>query len=163
MNQDVVSFVLRFVREEDSGQAARWRGVIKHVQSDHTVDFARFSDALAFMQDHVNETIRQSFAGSESVTPESMFAETARLWGEMAPRYTDIMLQSMELMLEQGRRVGETMAESMLHWSKAPQTGPDTQSQMIAIIERLTAQVETLTAKVDSLESRLRDESDSSA
>ena len=47
MNQDVVSFVLRFIREEGAGQPARWRGVIKHVQSDHTADFARFDDALA--------------------------------------------------------------------------------------------------------------------
>ena len=159
MNQDVVSFVLRFVREESSDQSVRWRGVIKHVQSDHTADFARFSDALGFMQNHVNETIRQAFASDEQVSPEHMLAETARLWGEMAPRYTDIMLQSMEMMLEQGRRVGESMAESIAHWSNAaPQTNQDTQAQMIAIIERLTAQVESLSAKVDTLENRLRDD-----
>jgi len=157
MNQDVVSFVLRFIREESDGQPARWRGVIKHVQSDHTADFARFSDALAFMQDHVNETIRQAFAGDEPLSPERIFAETARLWGEMAPRYTDIMLQSMELMLEQGRRMGETMAESLARWSaSAQQTSPDQQAQLISIIERLTAQVEVLSAKVDDLEERLR-------
>jgi len=159
MNQDVVSFVLRFIREEGAGQPARWRGVIKHVQRDRTADFARFDDALAFMQDHVNEAIRQAFAGDEPLSPERIFAETARLWGEMAPRYTDIMLQSMEIMLEQGRRMGETMADSMARSAaSAPQTAPDQQAQLISIIERLTDQVEALSAKVEHLEDRLRDE-----
>lgn len=159
MNQDVVSFVLRFIREEGAGQPARWRGVIKHVQSDRTADFARFDDALAFMQDHVNEAIRQAFAGDEPLSPERIFAETARLWGEMAPRYTDIMLQSMEIMLEQGRRMGETMADSLARSAAAPpQTSPDQQAQLISIIERLANQVEALSAKVEHLEDRLRDE-----
>jgi polyhydroxyalkanoate synthesis regulator phasin len=159
MAQEVVSFVLRFVREESGGQPARWRGMIKHVQSDHTADFARFGDALQFMQAHVDDAIRQAFAGPDPVAPEALFAETARLWGEMAPRYTDIMLQSMEVMLEQGRRVGESFAESMASWSQnAQHTVQEQQGQLIDVIERLAAQVETLTAKVDDLEARLRDE-----
>jgi polyhydroxyalkanoate synthesis regulator phasin len=159
MTQEVVSFVLRFVREESGGQPARWRGVIKHVQSDHTADFARFGDALLFMQNHVDDAVRQAFAGPDPVAPEALFAETARLWGEMAPRYTDIMLQSMEVMLEQGRRVGESFAESMANWSQtAQQTTQEQQGQLLDVIERLAAQVETLTAKVDDLEARLRDE-----
>lgn len=159
MNQDVVSFVLRFIREESNGHQARWRGVIKHVQSDQSEDFARFSDALHFMQNHVDEAIRQSFSGGEPITPENMLAETARLWGEMAPRYTDIMLQSMEVFLEQGRRMGESFADSMATWStNAQQSNQAQQGQMLALIERLTAQVEALTSKVDELETRLRDD-----
>jgi len=159
MNQEVVSFVLRFIREESNGQAARWRGVIKHVQSDHSADFARFGDALRFMQEHVDDAIRQSFSGDEQATPENIFAETARLWGEMAPRYTDMVLQSMEIWMEQGRRMGEAMAESMATWSlTAQQSNQTQQGQMLAIIERLTAQIEILTAKVEDLEARLRHE-----
>ncbi len=155
MNQEVVSFVLRFIREEGNGQPARWRGVIKHVQSDHTADFARFSDALQFMQSQVDDAIRQAFAGDEPPSHENILAETARLWGEMAPRYTDIMLQSMEIMVEQGRRMGETFAEGMANWTSPGQTQP---GQVLAIIERLTAQIEALTAKVEQLEARQRHE-----
>ncbi len=96
MNQDVVSFVLRFIREESGGQPARWRGVIKHVQSDHSADFTHFNDALQFMQAHVDEAIRQAFVDQEPLTPDNMLAETARLWGEVAPRYTDFMLAMLE-------------------------------------------------------------------
>jgi len=159
MNQDVVSFVLRFVREESDGHPARWRGVIKHVQSDDTADFARFSDALDFMQERVNDTIRHSFADDEQPGPEKIFAETARLWGEMAPRYTDMMLQSMEVFLEQGRRMDETLAESLASRAVAVQQSEQgQQGRLIAIIERLAGQVEALTAKVAALEGRLRDD-----
>jgi polyhydroxyalkanoate synthesis regulator phasin len=157
MNQDVVSFVLRFIREDGgNSQPARWRGVIKHVQSDHSADFTHFGDALQFMQAHVDEAIRQAFVDQEPLTPENILAETTRLWGEVAPRYTDFMLQSMEAMLDQGRR----FAENMSTWG---QTTPDTpeqrqQARMLELMERLAVQVETLTARVEQLEARLRDE-----
>ena len=158
MNQDVVSFVLRFVREESDGHPARWRGVIKHVQSDQSADFSAFGDALQFMQVHVDDAIRRAFADSPpGDTAESILAETARLWGEMAPRYTDLMLQSMEVMLEQGRRMSETFAENFAHWHSQNTTPPSDQSErLLALVERLAAQVDTLTAKVDELETRLR-------
>lgn len=156
MNQDVVSFVLRFIREESDGQPARWRGIIKHVQSDDSADFARFNDALKFMQGHVDEAVHRAFAGDEPPRPENVFAETARLWGELAPRYTDIMLQSMEVFLEQGRRMGETFAESVARWNPPPTVDP--QDQVLATIERLAAQVEALADKVAALEARLGNE-----
>ncbi len=160
MNQDVVSFMLRFVREESDGQTARWRGVIKHVQSNDTADFAHFRDALEFMQAHVDDAIRSAFSSQDpdTATPERMVEETARLWGEMAPRYADIMLQSMELMLEQGRRVGETVAENIAQWSQTSQDNVAQPKQMLDVIEHLAEQVAQLTAKVDALEERLRDE-----
>lgn len=158
MNQDVVSFVLRFVREEGGGQPARWRGVIRHVQSDHSADFGRFHDALQFMQAHVDEAIQQAFLAQETLSPEHILAETTRLWGEMAPRYTEVVLQSMEMMLEQGRRIGETLAQNLARPAvavSAPGAQPPYE-EMLHLVERLTAQVETLTAKVEALEERLR-------
>lgn len=158
MNQDVVSFVLRFVREEADGQPARWRGVIKHVQSDQSADFAAFSDALAFMQAHVDEAIRRAFSAGEPDAAESILTETARLWGELAPRYTDLMLQSMEMMLDQGRRFSETFAENLAQWSQgAPSPAPAQQDAVLALVERLATQVDALADKVEALEARLRD------
>jgi hypothetical protein len=154
MNQEVVSFVLRFIREESDGHPARWRGVIKHVQSDQAADFAAFSDALAFMQAHVDEAIRRAFSGTEPDAAASILAETARLWGELAPRYTDLMLQSMELMLDQGRRISETLVENLGQWS-APPSAPAQPDELLALVERLAGQVDALTAKVEALEARL--------
>ena len=153
MNQDVVSFVLRFIREDGgNSQPARWRGVIKHVQSDHSADFTHFGDALQFMQAHVDEAIRQAFVDQEPLTPENILAETTRLWGEVAPRYTNFMLQSMEAMLDQGRR----FAENMTAWGQTPEQRQ--QARMLELMERLTVQVDTLSTRVEQIEARLRDE-----
>jgi hypothetical protein len=60
MDQDLVSFVVRFVREASEEQQARWRGVVKHVQSNTEASFSQFSEALAFMQGYVNEIAQSS-------------------------------------------------------------------------------------------------------
>ena len=44
MDQDMVSFVLRFVREVSEEQQARWRGVVKHVQSNTEASFSNFAE-----------------------------------------------------------------------------------------------------------------------
>lgn len=95
MSQDMVSFVLRFVREVGEDQQARWRGVIKHVQGDTETSFTQFSEALAFMQAHVNELIRASFSETERLNEFNPLLETTRLWGEMMPRYTKMMSDMM--------------------------------------------------------------------
>lgn len=156
MNQEVVSFVLRFVREEGANQPARWRGVIKHVQSDQAADFSRFGDALAFMQAHVDDAIRQAFSGQEPLTPDRMLAETARLWGEMAPRYTDMMLQSMQMWQSFAENA---FTEKMGRWGlPARQDAPAASDPLLDAVERLAAQVDALTAKVEALEARLSGE-----
>ncbi len=50
--QNIVSFVIRFVQEQPDEQASRprYRGAIRHVQSDQEVSFTNWSDAVAFMQ-----------------------------------------------------------------------------------------------------------------
>lgn len=48
--QEITSFVLRFVRESDTDQV-RWRGRIRHVQSDQELSFVRVTQALRFMHE----------------------------------------------------------------------------------------------------------------
>jgi len=54
----VDSFVLRFVREgsavEGYGQGPRWRGVIRHVQSNRERSFTRWADALTFIREYID-------------------------------------------------------------------------------------------------------------
>lgn len=54
----VNSFVLRFVQEKprlaDTGTDNTWRGVIRHVQSNHEKRFTRMEDAVSFMAEFLN-------------------------------------------------------------------------------------------------------------
>jgi hypothetical protein len=57
LEQHLTSFVLRFVCEgtSDKGQtpARRWRGVVRHVQSDAEQHFVRWEEAVRFMEQYV--------------------------------------------------------------------------------------------------------------
>ena len=50
----LVSFVLRFVYDQPPGEttasAARWHGVVRHVQSNEELHFIRWADAVAFIE-----------------------------------------------------------------------------------------------------------------
>ena len=115
MDQDLVSFVVRFVREAGEEQQARWRGVVKHVQSNTEASFSQFAEALAFMQQYVNDIARsnieetarmgEAFAG-QGALGANPFAETARLWGETMPRYTQMMVDSMNEAMADHVRLG---------------------------------------------------------
>lgn len=164
MDQDLVSFVLRFVREASEDQQARWRGVIKHVQSNTETSFTQFSEALDFMQGYVNNVVEASFEETrklgESFAGVNPFMETARMWGDYMPRYTKMMMDTMgEAMESVGSR---GMAEPVEQAMEATRTawGMPTRSEQertAASLEAMTQQLADLTAKVAELEDRLSD------
>ena len=155
MNQDVVSFVLRFVREMGEDQQARWRGVIKHVQSNSEDHFAHFSEAFQFMQGHVNEVIRATFDESSKMNDQNPMLETAKLWGEFVPRYTQLMMDSMGNMMNPQtltQQMEKNMSQTMAMWGLPSQ---QEQSRATTTLESLTDQVVQLTQKLDKLETHL--------
>lgn len=155
MNQDVVSFVLRFVREMGEDQQARWRGVIKHVQSNSEDHFSHFSEAFQFMQGHVNEVIRSTFDESQKMNEQNPMLETAKLWGEFIPRYTQLMMDSMGDMMNpqtMSQQMEKNMSQAMAMWGLPNQ---QEQSRATATLESLADQVIQLTHKLDKLETRL--------
>jgi hypothetical protein len=167
MEQDLVSFVLRFVREAGEEQQARWRGVVKHVQSNTEASFSQFSEALTFMQHYVNDIARSSieetarmgeaFAGQEA----NPFAETARLWGEYMPRYTQMMVDSMNEAMATGagmaRPVEEIMASTMSAWGMASQPARTDKDNTAVALEAMAAQLAAMNDKIVSLEAQLAD------
>jgi hypothetical protein len=155
MNQDVVSFVLRFVREMGEDQPARWRGVIKHVQGNSESQFTQFAEALAFMQTRVNELIETSFGETAAVNDANPFTETARLWGEFMPRYTRLMADTMSEAMSGSSQLSEQMEKAMVDamalWGMP---SLDDQKQTDATLATITVQVEQLQTKIEQLEQR---------
>lgn len=169
MSQELVSFVIRFVREVSEDQQARWRGIIKHVQGDTETHFTQFSEALAFMQEHVNELIQATFEDAERLNEEAAtsnpFLETTRLWGEYMPRYTqlmtDMMGQAMGGTAGSGtaaanpitEQMKQAMAASFKAWGIPTQTE---QEKTAATLETMTEQMLNLVNKMDELDARVK-------
>ena len=159
MNQDMVSFVLRFVREVGEDQQARWRGVIKHVQGDSQEHFTQFAEALTFMQAHVNEVIRESFVGSAREQNANPLLETTRLWGELMPQYTKLMMATMEEAVNSNvavtQQLQKNVASTLAAWGVPTR---EEQERTLTALESLTTQLAALDAKMDELEQRVRQE-----
>jgi len=169
MDQDMVSFVLRFVREAGDEQQARWRGIVKHVQSNTEASFSQFSEALAFMQGYVNEVAQASFEESRrmgegfaetneyaaNVFAANPFAETTRLWGD----YTKTVMDSMGEAMLSGAGVTKPMEEMMnatlSAWGMPTRSKQPEQQNAADAMEAMTAKMAALNEKIAALENQL--------
>lgn len=161
MSQDVVSFVLRFVREATGDQQVRWRGVIKHVQGNSESQFTQFAEALEFMQAHVNELVQTTMTQTADNKAENPFVETARLWGEFMPRYTKMMMDTMAGAMGAAghaspmqKQVEEALAATLSLWGVPTQQD---QARAAVQLEALTNQLGELSVKMEQLERRMAD------
>ena len=174
MEQDMVSFVLRFVREASEEQQARWRGVVKHVQSNSESSFSNFAEAMTFIQKHVNELIVATFDEANRVTektsmsgPTSMAGESnefnpvmesARLWGEFMKPYTTMVSDTVDEAMSAAagspisQQMKQAMSTSMAAWGLPTKSD---QPQMAETLKSLSEQMENLAARVEELQAQL--------
>jgi polyhydroxyalkanoate synthesis regulator phasin len=159
MEQEMVSFVLRFVREVGDDQQARWRGVVKHVQGDAQENFTQFSQALDFMQSRVNEIVRASFAGPGQLPDATLWTETARLWGELVPQYTQLMADTMEQTVSantaMARQMQQSLSRALAAWGVPGRPAERQAPDQARAVEELKRRIEALTAQISELEARL--------
>lgn len=157
MSREMISFVVRFVREVSEEQGARWRGLIQHVQSGAEQSFAEFGDAVQFMQGHVVEQTAEALEGVERMAEQNPLAdlgnEMTRLWGEWGPRVAEMWGQAAQEMLERSAafrdQVDQAVANTLKTW-KMP-TGVD-QPALLERLDRLSQQIAELAARVEALE-----------
>ena len=163
MSQDLVSFVLRFVREASEDQQARWRGVVKHVQSNTEASFGQFSEAMLFMQEHVNEVIRSGFEESQQYTEQinrtNPVEESMKLWGTFMSPYSKMMANTMSEAMEaassapMAATMEEAVSSTMEFWGLPAKSAKARSDESLVT---LTEQVSILADKVSDLEAQLR-------
>lgn len=155
MNHDMVSFVIRFVRESGENEEVRWRGIIKHVQGDTETHFTRFNEAIEFMQNCVNDMIRQSFDETKPETKQNILLETAFMWGDMMPKVTQVWLDTMKDVLKSSpepTQLWTKQYEQMLSfWQGAAKSETPRQADLEAQIRRLQARVAELEREIQQL------------
>ena len=168
MEQDMVSFVLRFVREASEEQQARWRGVVKHVQSNSESSFSNFAEAMTFIQKHVNELIVTTFDEANRMKEKTGMAgptneynpmmESARLWGEFMKPYTTMVSDTMDEAMSAAagspvsQQMKQAMSTSMAAWGMPIKSD---KSQMAETLKSLSEQMGNLAAKVEELQTQL--------
>ncbi len=145
MSQEVVSFVLRFVRDASAEREARWRGTVKHVQGAAERQFTQFSDALAFMQSQLNEVAQAAAQSGALVKEHNPWLETAKLWGDFAPQYNRLMLEAVA-----------KSAEASTEWTRSFWGGPR-EKRLEQKLSALSEQLERLGSTLAALQNDLAD------
>ena len=152
MTQDVISFMIRFIREADGANGVRWRGLIQHVQSNREQRFSQFAEAMTFIQEQVNESVRASF-GDEAERPSTNpFLEATKMWGDWLPQYNRKVMEQMTAVLDSSANLPQQMEKNMAAWlSLWGLSEDDAATQKIATLE---AQVAALQAEVAALKAK---------
>ena len=155
MTQDVISFMVRFIREADGADGVRWRGLIQHVQGNKEQRFSQFAEAMAFIQEQVNESVRASFGDEddEAERPSpNPFLEATKMWGDWLPQYNRKVMEQMTAVLDSSANLPQQMEKNMAAWlSLWGLSEDDAATQKIATLE---AQVAALQAEVAALKTK---------
>lgn len=165
---DIASFVLRFTQDvwrASSGDPhVRWRGHIRHVQSDDETRFADFADAVAFIQRQLAQLTLASVADASAADQAMAMTDSFRLWERFATGYADLMRRSVEQTIEQTeayqRQVGESFERSLQAWNPLlaagrrvaptePPRPPD--AAVLAALADMRAELQAIRERVDRL------------
>ena len=164
MSQDVVSFVLRFVRDAGQESGARWRGKVRHVQGSTERQFSQFSEALAFMQEQMNSTVETAAKDSAKLAQNNPWLETAKLWGEFVPRYNKLVLENVSEAVQKSASLPQELGETMSSLWQVPGNGardsmPDNLEgkTLETKLDTLSKQLATLTNAVEKVQQDVAD------
>lgn len=169
---DIASFVLRFTqdvwREAGGEPRVRWRGHIRHVQSDAEARFADFADAVAFIQRELAQLTMDSVTDDSAPHQARAIGDSFRLWERFATTYADLWAKAMAQTVEQSqavrRHVGENLERSLHWWNpstppgapagprRRPAEPPATDDAMLDSLHELRAQIEALAQHMERLE-----------
>ena len=163
MDQDMVSFVLRFVREVSEEQQARWRGVVKHVQSNTEASFSNFAEAMSFIQERVNELLATTYEEADLMTGANRdynpFLESAKIWSDFMKPYSSMVSETMDEALLRAadspvsQQMRQAMSSSMAAWGLSAKSD---EAQLAQNLQALSEQMAILSAKVDDLSEQLQ-------
>jgi hypothetical protein len=142
MTQDVISFVLRFIRETPKDEEPRWRGTISHVQSNTQRHFGRFAEVIPFIREQMGKE-----AGP--VLFDSGPAGERNPSGADLARYQELVMESW---------LGALAPTTLLRQAFMPSSTPGQpvtraeQEMVIHALENVTRRVEELNGQVRALE-----------
>ncbi|MFN8423855.1 MAG: hypothetical protein U0470_10925 [Anaerolineae bacterium] len=176
VGRDVASFVLRFTQdlyEDEAGESrVRWRGHIRHVQSDADARFTEFADAVAFIQRRLAELTKNAVADRSPADQEQVMADSLQFWERFASGYATMVLDAFSQTMAKSeavrQQVGEQIERSLTWWTpflgptaggpKPPPTAPDAPdaAAVLAALGEVAARLRALDEKVTRVEAALR-------
>ena len=162
---DIASFTMRFIqqrwKDQEGDPQLHWKGYIRHVQSDDSITFTDFSNALNFIQQHLMELTANATSDASEADQNVYIQESFKLWESFLSNYSSMVFSTMDNAIKQSEAIQaqiEKAARTTMGSISSSQG--DSQEEILVQIRKLGLEISSLQSEMESIQKRLDELSD---
>jgi len=162
------SFMIRFTqkifKDKEGNPGVQWRGKISHVQSGDGKGFIEFENAVAFMQEKLEDVTASSILDKPEEEQDGILTKSFDFLKKIKENAPKIVMDTIKDPLgqvgnikdqigEQIKDVGDELSQK-IEIDNLRMVSRSDYKDMLAIMQKMSAQIDKLSKKVDSLETK---------
>jgi hypothetical protein len=160
------SFMIRFTqkifKENDGNPGVQWRGKISHVQSGDHKGFVEFENAVAFMQEKLEDLAASSILDKPEEEQDGILTKSFDFLKKIKDNAPKIVMDTIkdpmgqvgnikDQIEEQIKDVGDELSQK-IEIDNLRMVSKSDYKDMLALMQKMSTQIDKLSKKVDSLE-----------
>lgn len=154
------SFMVRFnqiIFEEDGESKLQWRGKVSHVQGGEDKSFTNFNDAVAFIQERLDDLTMEATKDKSPELQDSLLKKSFSLWKTVTKEGSKVIMETIKdprkqvaNLQDQISYLGEDLMEKVPidQWRNASRSDFNTIKESIST---LADEIKKLNVKVDAI------------
>jgi len=162
------SFMIRFTQklfsEKDGKPGVQWRGKISHVQSGDDSSFVEFENAIAFMQEKLEDLTAASIVDKPEKEQDGILAKSFDLLKKIKDNAPKIVMDTIkdpigqvsnfkDQIEEQIKDVGDELSQK-IEIDNLRMVSKSDYKEMVGLMQKMSKQIDNLSKKVDSIENK---------
>lgn len=162
------SFMIRFTQkifnDSEGKPGVQWRGKISHVQSGDDQGFIEFENAIAFMQEKLEDLTATSIADKPEEEQDGILSKSFDLLKKIKDQAPKIVMETIkdpigqvgnikDQIEEQIKDVGDELSQK-IEIDNIRMVSKSDYKDMMNLIQKMSSQLDHLSKKVDALENK---------
>ena len=162
------SFMIRFTQkifnDSEGKPGVQWRGKISHVQSGDDQGFIEFENAIAFMQEKLEDLTASSIADKPEEEQDGILSKSFDLLKKIKDQAPKIVMETIkdpigqvgnikDQIEEQIKDVGDELSQK-IEIDNIRMVSKSDYKDMMNLIQKMSSQLDHLSKKVDAIENK---------
>ncbi|MEM9549351.1 MAG: hypothetical protein AAGA77_25490 [Bacteroidota bacterium] len=162
------SFMIRFTQKifkgKDGNPGVQWRGKISHVQSGDDSSFVEFENAIAFMQEKLEDLTAASIEGKSEKEQDGILSKSFDLLKKIKDNAPKVVMDTIkdpigqvgnikDQIEEQIKDVGDELSQK-IEIDSLRMVSKSDYKEMVGLMQKMSKQIDSLARKVDALEKK---------
>jgi hypothetical protein len=160
----MIRFTQKIFKGKDGNPGVQWRGKISHVQSGDDKGFIEFENAVAFMQEKLEDVTASSILDKPEEDQDGILAKSFDFLKKIKQNAPKIVMDTIkdpmgqvgnlkDQIEEQIKDVGDELSQK-IEIDNLRMVSKSDYKDMVSIMQKMSTQIENLSKKVDSLEAK---------